>query len=232
MEDNQNVNAEQTASEAVRDDAEQAKAAEAPEKKRGLFGGKKKKEKKTLKGEIMEWITSLAVAVLVVVVLQSFLFRVIRVDGQSMETTLHNGERLFVTVYDVKFQSVDRNDIVICHYPDRGMTYFVKRVVAVPGDTVYRQSGVTHVVYEQDGQTVDEALDPDAASLYLALYDYEPYTLGEDEYFCVGDNRYNSNDSRNWHYGREVEVGPVKRKMIVGHVRSVFWPLDSIRSVE
>ena len=106
--------------------------------------------------EIKEWVVALVVAVLVVVVIQSFLFRIIRVDGHSMDTTLADGERLFVTVADIRFGPIERNSVVICHYPNRGWTYFVKRCVAIPGDTVYRENEVTHVVYEQDGQTIDE----------------------------------------------------------------------------
>ena len=122
--------------------------------------GKKGKEKKDWKTELREWVVALGVALIVVFVIQSFLFRIIRVDGQSMETTLHNGERLFVNVAEVKFSEiVPRNSIVICHYPNRGLTYFVKRVVAIPGDAVYRENGVTHVVYDQDGETFDVPLD-------------------------------------------------------------------------
>ena len=220
---------------------------------------KKKDDKpKTLKGKVLketrEWIVALVAAILIVVVIQSFLFRIIRVDGQSMAETLANGERLFVTVTDVKFGDVERDSVVICHYPGRyhnwfGLfrtrEFFVKRVVAVPGDTIYCENGSTHVVYERDGETVDEVLDERFAEYYIygSPYDYEPYVLGEDEYFVVGDNRYNSHDSRDWD-GPGVEggsgndgdvannVGPIGKDMIVGRVREVIWPLGNIRPVK
>ena len=212
------------------------------------FGKKKEQEKLTGKArvikEVREWVVALVVAVLVVLVIQSFLFRIIRVDGHSMDTTLADGERLFVTVADIRFGPIERNSVVICHYPNRGWTYFVKRCVAIPGDTVYRENEVTHVVYEQDGQTVDEPLD-DRFGLYFLYgsdHDYEPHVLGEDEYFVVGDNRYNSHDSRDWN-GPGVEgsgndgsaennVGPISKGMIVGRVRQVIWPLGNIRPVK
>lgn len=190
--------------------------------------------KKKFWKEVKEWAVALVVAVLVVVVIQSFLFRIIRVDGHSMDTTLADGERLFVTVADVRFGEVKRNSVVICHYPNRGWTYFVKRCVAVPGDTVYREKGVTHVVYEQDGETVDEMLDERYAQYYVygSADDYEPYTLGDDEYFVVGDNRYNSHDSRDWKDSDDSsDVGPISKSKIVGHVVEVIWPLNKIRAV-
>lgn len=220
---------------------------------------RRKKRKKRILKEIREWIVSLVVALLVVTVLRMFVFTIIRVDGKSMQPTLMNGERLFVTVYDVKFASVERGDVVICHYPNRGRDYFVKRVVGVPGDSVYREGGVTHVVYSAEvpeggnadslvldpenstvivlgsgSVLVDQALDPAVAiSPYQFEPDYDAYVLGEDEYFVVGDNRYDSHDSRDWNDGDPTtDVGSISKKMITGHVRSVFWPLNNLRTVE
>ena len=198
------------------------------------------KPKKSWKKELREWIVSLAAALMVVFFIRSFLFQIIRVDGHSMYSTLLNNERLFVTIPDVRLGGVERGDIVICRYPNRGITNFVKRAVAVPGDTIYRECGVTHVVYQttdENGETVtvDEMLD-ERYSLYFPLGssdDYEAYTLGEDEYFVVGDNRYNSHDSRDWNDsdpGRDV--GPITKDMIMGKVQCVVWPLSSIRVPE
>ena len=203
----------------------------------------KKKVRKTWQQEVKEWVVALASALIIVFVLQSFLFCLIRVDGHSMDTTLADGERLFVTVADIRFGPIERNSVVICHYPNRTTrflgiipmkTNFVKRLVAVPGDTVYRENGVTHVVYpDENGEQVDVALDE-----RLALYfvngspdDYEPYTLGENEYFAVGDNRYNSHDSRDWNDSDPVnDVGPITKDMVIGRVREVIWPLNSFRA--
>ena len=62
--------------------------------------------------------------------------------------------------------------------------------------------------------------------------DYDPYVLGENEYFVVGDNRYNSHDSRDWKDDDpDMDVGPITKDMIVGHVRQVIWPLGNWRAV-
>lgn len=195
-----------------------------------IFSKKKKEQtepltlKQTILKEIREWIVALVMALLIVGLLHMFVFTMIRVDGDSMYPTLVNDQRLFVTVYDVKWGDVERNDVVICKYPNRGNTYFVKRVVGVPGDVVERFAGVTYV----NG----EALDPNGLT-YQMKHDYEPYTLGEDEYFCVGDNRYGSHDSRDWNDGDATrDVGPLDKDMLVGKVRYVVWPLSDIHAVE
>lgn len=192
-------------------------------KKRGKRRRKESLVRRILR-EIREWIVALAAAIVIVALLHSFLFTMIRVDGDSMYPTLQDGQRLFVTVYDVKWGEVERGDIVICNFPNRGSTYFVKRVVGVPGDVVERSAGVTYV----NG----EALDPNGLT-YQAQHDYEPYTLGEDEYFCVGDNRYGSHDSRDWNDGdASRDVGPLDRDMLVGKVKYIVWPLSDIRAAE
>ena len=194
--------------------------------------------------EIREWVVALLVAVIITFIMKSYIFMPIRVDGGSMNPTLVDGQRLGVTVYDVKIQNkIERGDVVICNYPGRtskdpilGLftidTNFVKRVVGVPGDTVSRVYGVTLI----NGQP----LDPRYYNPYTSKPNYE-YVLGEDEYFVVGDNRYNSHDSRTWNGpGSEMhltndasgDVGPITSDMILGHARFVFWPLSETGSIE
>lgn len=194
--------------------------------------------------ELKEWVVSLVVAVLIVMVCRTFLFTLIRVDGRSMQQTLQDRERLFVTVLDVKLGGADRGDVVICHYPGRTnknflgiteKTNFVKRVVAVEGDTVWRENRVTYVRYGDTGEVV--ALDPDYETSYIGYagfdQEYDEYTLVKDEYFVVGDNRYNSHDSRDWNdQDSSMDVGPITKDMLVGRVRCVFWPLNAIRGVK
>ena len=203
-------------------------------------GARQEKPKKSVGREIREWVIALAAAVLIALLIRTFLFTLIRVDGDSMYDTLLNGERLFVSVLDVRLGGVERGDVVICHYASRSspglfgietQTNFVKRVRGVPGDVVERKYNVTYI----NG----EAIDPDAG-VNPAYYpnghpdDYGPYTLDEDEYFVVGDNIYDSHDSRDWHDSRmpSDDVGPITGDMIVGRVRFVFWPLSDIRVVE
>lgn len=176
---------------------------------------KQKKPKKPLWREILEWIVTLAAAVAIAAVVRTYIFEPVKVDGNSMNDTLVNGEVMFVTKYDYLKDEPDRFDVVICHYPDRGNTNFVKRVVGLPGDIVAIQDGkliVNGVVYEEEYIT------------HRPNYTLEPYTVPEGKYFVLGDNRSNSNDSH--------LVGPIDAEMIVGHVRQVVFPLSNWRTVE
>lgn len=172
------------------------------------------------KKEIIDWIKSLAVAIIAVVLIRSFLFTIIRVDGPSMSDTLLDNDRLFVTVLDVKLHGPDRFDVVILHYPNRTEN-FVKRVIGLPGDTIEVTGGVLSVngvVYEEP------YLSPERTTRFHKAANTFSITLGEDEYFVMGDNRDNSNDSRS--------VGVIKGDMFVGKVRTILWPLNRIEMVE
>lgn len=178
-------------------------AQKAPEKK-----GKKEKPKKTVKQEIIEWIVTLAVALLVAVVVRTFIFEPVRVDGNSMYPTLHHGEIMIVSKMAYLLGEPERFDVVICHYPNRGNTNFVKRVVGLPGDTVQVKDGyliVNGVIYAE--KFLHER----------PVENFGPFTVPEGQYFVMGDNRNNSNDSR------RSGVGPLDQDDIVGKVAAVLW---------
>lgn len=172
------------------------------------------------KKELREWITSLAIALVAVILIRSFLFTVIRVDGPSMQDTLHNNDRLFVTVLDLKLHGPDRFDVVILHYPDRREN-FVKRVIGLPGDTLEVRGGTLYV----NDQAYDEPfLFEERTERYRkGASDFGPVEIPEGQYFVMGDNRDNSNDSR--------RVGLIDESLFVGKVRCIIWPLDRIGTV-
>ncbi|MBQ8200438.1 MAG: signal peptidase I [Clostridia bacterium] len=201
-------------------EVKQSAPAEAPK-----ASNKKDKPKKTLKQELTEWIVTLLVAVVIAFVVRSFIFEPVRVDGDSMYPTLHHGEIMYVskTAYGSSFFGIpftnigtyfnvggnpERFDVVVCRFPDRGNTNFVKRVVGLPGDTVQITGGhlyVNGVKYEE--KFLHERM----------ISEFGPVTVPEGYYFCMGDNRNNSNDSRSY------RVGPIPRDMIVGRVEAVLW---------
>ena len=138
-------------------------AAEEKEEKKG-----KKKEKKPLGQEILEWVLTILAAVMAALVIRSFLFEPIRVDGASMNDTLQDGEAMFVSKLDyastwlcLPWQSAEsaesaprivtgiggpqQFDVVIARYPGRGATNFVKRLIGMPGDRVKIEDGYLYV---------------------------------------------------------------------------------------
>ena len=123
------------------------------------------------KKDAREWVVSIVTALLAVLIIRSFFFTIIRVDGTSMTDTLQNNDRLFVTVLDMKLHGPDRFDVVITHYDDTRKEY-VKRVIGLPGDTLEVKSGVLYV----NGEAYEEPfLSPDRIVNYsLPQYDFGP----------------------------------------------------------
>ena len=187
---------------------------------------KKGKPKKTLKQEIISWVVTIVTAVALALVIRTFIFEPIRVDGSSMADTLQNGEITFTFKTGYLFNDPQRHDVVICRYPNRS-EYFVKRVMGVPGDTIAILGSTVYI----NGTAVEEPYLNPARNQYN--HTMSPITLGENEYFVVGDNRYNSHDSRDWNDNDPSrDVGPISKDMIIGRVRYVFWPLNEMRVVE
>ena len=204
-------------------------------------GKKGKKEKRTVGQEILSWILTIVVAVAAALVIRSVIFEPVRVDGSSMDDTLANGEIMFVSKFDysstwlsLPWQSDEdkekaprftiggdpqRFDVVICRYPGRGDTNFVKRVVGLPGDTIELREGY---LYVNDEMYEEPYINNEYRSGRLNTFG--PYTVPEGKFFVMGDHRNNSNDSRS--------VGPIDRNMIVGHVRQVVYPFSQWRSVK
>ena len=202
---------------------------------------KEEKKKKSLTREILEWILTIVVAIAIALPIRAFGFELVRVDGESMDNTLANGEIMFVTKYDyastwLSFPWQDdeskekatrittggnpqRFDVVICRYPGRGDTNFVKRVVGLPGDTIEIRDGYLYI----NGDRYEE---PYISDEYRSgrLNTFGPYTVPEGEYFVMGDHRNNSNDSRS--------QGTISRDMIIGHVRTVLYPFSGVRGIE
>ncbi len=194
----------------------------------------KKGEPIDVKKEIMSWILMLLAAVVIAVLIRTLVFEFIRVDGGSMNNTLIDGEIVFVTKFDYLSGNYQRGDAVLCRYPARNTentlhlgaglemklvshTLFVKRLVALPGDSVAVMNGT---LYVNDVPQTEAYVD------YPPTYAYSRRVLGENEYFVLGDNRAVSHDSHS------SDVGPISKDMIVGHIRTVLWPLSAIRGVE
>lgn len=184
---------------------------------------KQEKPKKNMKKEILSWVLTLGSAVVIALLIRTFLFEPIRVDGASMMDTLENGEVMFVTKPEYLFGQPQRGDVVICRYPGR-TEYFVKRLMGIPGDTIRVVNNVVFINGEQmDEPYLTDERNDDGFSM-------SDFVLGEDEYFVMGDNRDNSHDCRNYYgYGKPAAL---TRDQIIGHVRCVLFPFNRIRGIE
>ena len=186
-------------------------------------GQENQKKPVNVKKEIISWILTLAAAAAAALLIRTFLFEPIRVDGQSMADTLQNGEVMLVTKPEYLFGDPEFGDVVICKYPGRTEN-FVKRVMGVPGDELM----ILYNVVFRNGEPLDEPyLTPDRNNDGFCM---APFKLAEGEYFVMGDNRDNSHDSRN--YYNYVTPAALTRDMIIGKVRCVLFPFTNIRGIE
>lgn len=174
-------------------------------RRKGLtFYQKKKKINTILLKEIVSWIFWICVSVFLALVVMYCVGMKTSVIGASMEPSLYNGQNIFLNRLVYKVSSPSAGDVVV-FYPngnDKSHLY-VKRVVAVPGDTVYIKNGSLYV----NGEVIDAYFNDKIAEPGLAENEL---TLKEDEYFVIGDNCNNSEDSRS------ANVGNIKKAYIIG----------------
>lgn len=160
---------------------------------------------------LREAVQVLLPAIVLAIVVHLFLAQATVVFGQSMEPNLMPEQRLIVEKISLKLGAVPhRNDIVVLDLPEMD-ELLVKRIVALPGERIEIRDGVVLV----DNRPVDEPYPHDLGHTSMA-----PITLGPLEYFVMGDNRDNSNDSRSF--------GPVHRSSIVGRVWLRYWPIGQL----
>ncbi|MGM0471293.1 MAG: signal peptidase I [Bacillota bacterium] len=170
------------------------------------------------KEEVKEFLESVVIAGVLAFFIITFIAQSFVVQGNSMEPTLHNGERLFVDKLSYRFTEPERGDIIV--FTPQGATdkKYIKRVIGLPGDKVAIRN---HQVYI-NGTSINED--------YLAdktLGDFGPYRVPKDHLFVLGDNRNNSADSRHTSL-----VGFVSYKEVTGKAFWVYWPLNNMRLVD
>ena len=153
--------------------------------------------------EIWSWLSGIILAILLAFMLVYAFGMKTTVIGISMENTLYNGQSILVNRLSYLLTEPKQGDIVV-FYPNgnRNTHYYVKRVVAVPGDSVLINQGKLYVNGRVTDYHYDKIADPGIAENEL--------TLGEDEFFVLGDNCNNSEDSRSGN------IGPVNKELIAG----------------
>jgi signal peptidase I len=129
-----------------------------------------------------------------------------RIEGPSMNPTLHENQYLVINKVVYRFHPPRRGDIVVFHHPRDPDRDLIKRVVGLPGEKVEIRQGQVYI----NGVPLQEPYVLHPGSRFVE------YQLGPDDFFVLGDNRPNSDDSRNW--------GPLKEDQIVGKAWISYWP--------
>lgn len=171
---------------------------------------------KRLGSEIFEIIRVLIISLAVVLPIRYFIVQPFIVRGASMEPNFYDKEYLIIDEASYYFREPARGDTIVFRYPRNPSQYFIKRIIALPGETIEIRDGAVTISRPEnlEGFVLDESyLDQETPSTHPAM----EMALQENEFFVLGDNRDFSSDSRIW--------GPLKREFIIGRALFRAWPL-------
>jgi signal peptidase I len=155
------------------------------------------------------WARDLIVSTVASVLIITFLYQPVRVEGTSMLPRLVDEDRLFINKFVYHIAAIERGDVVVFHYPRNPETSYIKRVIALPGDRLRIDHGTVWI--NGKAQTEDYVPEEFRDSRSMA-----EMLVPEGEFFMMGDHRSISSDSR--------EFGPVQRSLIYGKAVFVYWP--------
>jgi signal peptidase I len=180
-------------------------------------------DKETLKREVKEWIHSIVVALILTLIIRTYIVQAFKIPSGSMRPTLLEGDKLFVNKYIYRFEGPKRGDIIVFKYPVDPKKDFIKRLVGLGGETVEIRDGKIYV----DGKVLD---DPKSFGAFT-YYNHDPFggpnekiRVPEDSYYVLGDNSANSTDSRFW--------GFVGKKSVLGKAFFRWWPPRRIGMIQ
>jgi len=170
---------------------------------------------------------STAVYFLVVFALAAFVLKFVGqrsvVDGSSMNDTLYDGESVWVNKFTYRFSDPERFDIIVFPYKYQENTFFIKRVIGLPGETVQILEDGTILI---NGEVLQEDYGKEVIREDRRGTAAEPVTLGENEYFVMGDNRNDSMDSR------YPNVGPITKDEMIGKAVFRLFPVSKMGGIE
>jgi len=181
------------------------------------------KLKTDTKSIIREYVESIAIAVVLALIVRAFVVQAFKIPTGSMKPTLNENNRIFVNKYIYRFTSPQRGDIVVFKYPEDTKKDFIKRLVAVGGETVEIKDGSIFI----NGKAIDEP------TTIKSIYYYNRGEYGgtgqkiavpKDYYYMLGDNSGSSRDSRYW--------GFVPKKYIIGKAVFRYWPPKAIGKIK
>ncbi len=160
---------------------------------------------------IFEIVKVVLISLAIILPVRMFLVQPFYVEGASMEPNFYDKEYLIIDELSYRFHEPARGEVVVFRNPDNNKQYYIKRVIALPGETVEIASGKVSI----NGKELNETYIED-----LSGQSFSQLTLGPDEYFVLGDNRSVSRDSRVFQ--------ALPKKLIIGRVWFRGWPVDRI----
>lgn len=174
-----------------------------------------------LKANIREWAESILIAVVLALLIRTFLIQAFKIPTASMEPTLLPGDKIMVNKLIYRFREPERGDVIVFKFPEDPRRDFVKRLVAFEGESLNIRKGDIHI----DGEAL---VAPDFKRYY---YNFGPYGTEDSVIiiprgycFVLGDNSKSSNDSRYW--------GFLPRENIIGRASFIWWPPRRIEKIE
>ena len=162
------------------------------------------------------WIRDLVVSVAASVLIITFLYQPVRVEGTSMLPRLEDSDRLFINKFVYHIAAIERGDVVVFHYPRDPEKSYIKRVIGLPGDRIWIAQGEVWL----NGKPLRETYVPGA---FRDTRSMAEMIVPPDCYFMMGDHRSISSDSR--------EFGPVERSLIYGKAVFIYWPAKDAGAV-
>lgn len=183
---------------------------------------------RTLVEDILDFVKVFAITAIVIMLFVNFVAHPVTVVGRSMHPTLQDGEYGFTSVISTFFKDPKRQQVVVVKHTDsdtQETSYWVKRIIGMPGDTIECHDETIYI----NGEALDESsyLDSEYVQSLIAQLgyfnsDFDAVTLGEDEYFVMGDNRPYSKDSR------DPSVGTFTKSQIFGENVFVLFPFSQM----
>jgi signal peptidase I len=160
-------------------------------------------------GGIGLWVRDLLISAGISILIITFLYQPVRVEGTSMLPRLEDHDRLFINKFVYHIESIQRGDVVVFHYPRDPEKSYIKRVIGLPGDRIWIDRGSVWL----NGIPLRETYVPER---YRDSRSMAEMVIPDDTYFMMGDHRSISSDSR--------EFGPVERDLVYGKAVFVYWP--------
>lgn len=177
---------------------------------------KSRDAKRSIIKELLQWAAAFIAAIAAALLINNFVIVNAQIPSSSMEDTIMPGDRVFGNRLTYVLGEPERFDIIIFRYPDDESQLFIKRIIGLPGETVEIRDGHIYINGSDTPLEDVETKEPMEGS-------FGPYTVPEDCYFVMGDNRNNSRDSRYWEHTFVTE------DEILGKAVFRYWPVNKMK---